>query len=292
MPSIADNALVKAAPLIERAAAFRPAPRIEPEIAAFMRLLVGRDVHADEALTVAREAHPLAAELIEPLLGPTVSPTMISASQKRNVVPAVCELICDCRLLPGQTQAEAEALLRDALGPDGYDFEWLEGQGGTRSPIESPLWDAMESVIGDDDPGARLAPICLAGFTDSHWLREAFGTVAYGFFPMRAMDPELAARLVHSADERCAVDDLELGVCARPLAACSSRRAKVPTWQTRRSDSAAWHSQTACSCTGRAPGRARSARPTGSSSWSPTTSGFALPRSDGRFCAVPRALPR
>ena len=212
MPSIADNALVKAAPLIERAAAFRPAPRIEPEIAAFRRLLVGRDVHADEALAVAREAHPLAAELIEPLLGPTVSPTIISASQKRNVVPAVCELICDCRLLPGQTQAEAEALLRDALGPDGYDFEWLEGQGGTRSPIESPLWDAMESVIGDDDPGARLAPICLAGFTDSHWLREAFGTVAYGFFPMRAMDPELAARLVHSADERCAVDDLELGV--------------------------------------------------------------------------------
>ena len=50
------------------------------------------------------------------------------------------------------------------------------------------------------------------GFTDSHFLREAFGTVAYGFFPMRAMDPELAARLVHSADERIDVDDLELGV--------------------------------------------------------------------------------
>ena len=37
------------------------------------------------------------------------------------------------------------------------------------------------------EPGARLAPICVAGFTDSHWLREAFGTVAYGFFPMRTM---------------------------------------------------------------------------------------------------------
>ena len=44
-----------------------------------------------------------------------------------------------------------------------------------------------------------------------HWVREAFGTVAYGFFPMRAMDVELAARLVHSADERIPVDDLELG---------------------------------------------------------------------------------
>jgi acetylornithine deacetylase/succinyl-diaminopimelate desuccinylase-like protein len=212
MPGIADNALVKMVPLVERAAAFRPQPRIEPEVDAFMQLLVGREVGAEEALEVARRVHPLAAELIEPLLALTVSPTIISASQKRNVVPAVCELICDCRLLPGQTQSEAESLLRAALGPGAYELEWLEGQGGTRSPMESPLWDAMEEVIAADDPEARLAPICLAGFTDSHWLREAFGTVAYGFFPMRTMDPELAARLVHSADERCSVDDIELGV--------------------------------------------------------------------------------
>jgi acetylornithine deacetylase/succinyl-diaminopimelate desuccinylase-like protein len=43
-------------------------------------------------------------------------------------------------------------------------------------------------------------------------MRAAFGTVAYGFFPMRTMDTELAMRLIHSADERTAVDDLELGV--------------------------------------------------------------------------------
>ncbi len=53
-----------------------------------------------------------------------------------------------------------------------------------------------------------------AGFTDNHWVREAFGTVAYGFFPLEAMDPELAGRLVHSADERIPVDDLELAVGA------------------------------------------------------------------------------
>jgi acetylornithine deacetylase/succinyl-diaminopimelate desuccinylase-like protein len=54
--------------------------------------------------------------------------------------------------------------------------------------------------------------LLLAGFTDSHWVREAFGTVAYGFFPMRTMDAELAGRLIHSADERIELDDLELGV--------------------------------------------------------------------------------
>ena len=52
-----------------------------------------------------------------------------------------------------------------------------------------------------------------AGFTDSHWLREAFGTVAYGFFPSRGELPaEVAASLIHSADERIPVADLELGV--------------------------------------------------------------------------------
>jgi acetylornithine deacetylase/succinyl-diaminopimelate desuccinylase-like protein len=43
-------------------------------------------------------------------------------------------------------------------------------------------------------------------------MREAFGTVAYGFFPARAMDSETAARLIHSANERVPVSDLELGV--------------------------------------------------------------------------------
>ncbi|HEX6490993.1 MAG TPA: M20/M25/M40 family metallo-hydrolase [Gaiellaceae bacterium] len=219
MPGIGDNALVKAAALIERLADFRPEPRLGPEVAALLRLLAGREVEAAEALELARAVHPLAGELVEPLLGLTVSPTIISASEKRNVIPALCELICDCRLVPGQGQEEAESLLRAALGPGDYELEWLEGQGGTSSPLESPLWDAIESFVAAEEPAARLAPICLAGFTDSHWLREAFGTVAYGFFPLRTMDPEVAARLVHSADERIAVADLELGVrCLRQLA--------------------------------------------------------------------------
>ncbi|TML52819.1 MAG: M20/M25/M40 family metallo-hydrolase [Actinobacteria bacterium] len=212
MPGIADNALVKAAALILRLAEFRPEPRLEPEVAAFLRLLVGRDVGADDALEVARGVHPLAGELVEPLLGLTLSPTIVSASQKQNVIPALCRVICDCRLLPGQTQDEAETVIRAVLGPGDYELEWIEGQGGTRSPLETPLWAAIESFVAAEEPEARVAPLCLAGFTDSHWLREAFGTVAYGFFPIRTMDPELAARLVHSADERIAVEDLELGV--------------------------------------------------------------------------------
>jgi acetylornithine deacetylase/succinyl-diaminopimelate desuccinylase-like protein len=70
----------------------------------------------------------------------------------------------------------------------------------------------VASFVESEEPEAVAAPMCVAGFTDSHWMREAFGTVAYGFFPSRAMDAETAARLIHSANERVPVSDLELGV--------------------------------------------------------------------------------
>ena len=212
MPAIADNALVKASGLIARLGEFEPEPRLLPETEGFLAAIADRVPPAGEALAVAREIDQVAAEMVEPLLGLTVSPTMIKASEKRNVVPGRCDVTVDCRLLPGQTEAEAEVVLLDWLGPGNYELEWGDGQGGTRSELGTPLWSAVERFVEELEPGARLAPICVAGFTDSHWLREAFGTVAYGFFPLRTMGVELAARLIHSADERIPVEDVELGV--------------------------------------------------------------------------------
>ncbi len=213
MPGIADNALVKAAGMIERLAAYEPERSLGPETTALLEALTGeKPASVEEALQRAREIHPLAGDLVEPLLSLTLAPTMIEASQKRNVIPARCDLTVDCRLLPGQLPADVEPLLRELLGDGPYDFQWIEAYGGTRSTMESPLWNAVVDFVESIEPGAVAAPVMVAGFTDSHWLREAFGTIAYGFFPMRTMDPELAARLVHSADERAHVDDLELGV--------------------------------------------------------------------------------
>ncbi len=211
-PTIADNALVKAAPLIELLGRFQDTPSLGPEVEAFLRAVTGKVPTPDRAVEAAREVHLLAGDLIEPLLGTTVSPTQIVASRGRNVIPALCEVTVDCRILPERTQADVEAQLRELLGDSGLDFEWLEGHGGTRSPLGTPLWDAVEAFVAETEPGAQVVPLLLAGFTDSHWLRDAFGTVAYGFFPMRTMEPELAARLIHSADERIEVEDLELGL--------------------------------------------------------------------------------
>jgi acetylornithine deacetylase/succinyl-diaminopimelate desuccinylase-like protein len=213
MPGIADNALVKAAPLITALGEYVPEQRLTPEVEALLEAVTGdRPASPAEALERAREIGEFLAEMVEPLLSLTLAPTMITASQKRNVIPAICDVVVDSRLLPETTPAEQHAIVRSVLGDGDYELEALEAHGGTRSPIESPLWDAVADWVSDVEPGAKPAPMCVAGFTDSHWFREAFGTVAYGFFPSRAMPAELAARLIHSADERIPVEDLELGV--------------------------------------------------------------------------------
>jgi acetylornithine deacetylase/succinyl-diaminopimelate desuccinylase-like protein len=213
VPGIADNALVKAARLLALVADYRPDPALIPEVRRFFEVALGDVPSPEHALTAARERlGPAAAEFVEPLLGPTFSPTMIEASRLVNVIPGTCEVAVDCRLLPGQPTADVEALLRELLGPGDWELEWIEAVGGTRSVFDGDLWAALDDWVGRLEPGARLLPSCNPGFTDNHYLRQAFGTTAYGFFPMRTMDAELAARLEHSADERAAVDDLELGV--------------------------------------------------------------------------------
>jgi acetylornithine deacetylase/succinyl-diaminopimelate desuccinylase-like protein len=212
MPGIADNALVKAARYVQALGAYEPPRELIPEARGFFEAVLGEAPPLEEALARAAELNPVLPGLAEPLLSFTLSPTMIDASHQRNVVPALCEITVDCRLLPEQTPSQVEPLIRAALGEGEYELEWMEHVGGTRSPLQTPLWDALAAFTAEIEPGARLAPTACPGFTDSHYLREAFGTTAYGFFPVKAMDTELATKLVHSANERAAVDDLELGV--------------------------------------------------------------------------------
>ena len=212
MPGIADNALVKSARYIEALGAYEPPRELIPEAKGLLEALLGEAPPLEEALDRVRALHPLLPALVEPLLAFTLSPTMIDASHQRNVIPAQCEITVDCRLLPETTPADIEPLVRAALGNGRYDLEFMEATGGTRSPLATPLWSALETFTTGIEPGARLAPVACPGFTDSHYLREAFGTVAYGFFPIRHMDPEQATKLVHSANERVRIDDLELGV--------------------------------------------------------------------------------
>ena len=212
MPGIGDNALVKAARYLDALGSYEPPLELIPEAAGLLAATLDELPPLDEAVARAHAADPMLADLVEPLLSFTLSPTMIEASHQRNVIPAVCEITVDCRLLPEMTPGDIEPLLRAALGDGEYELEFLEAIGGTRSDLDTPLWTALEEFTSEIEPGARMAPMACPGFTDSHFLRQAFGTVAYGYFPLKTMDTELSSLLIHSANERIPVDDLELGV--------------------------------------------------------------------------------
>ena len=96
----------------------------------------------------------------------------------------------------------------------------------TRSPFGTPLSDALAEWVEELEPGALLMPDLSTGFTDSHFVREAFGTIAYGFFPLRHTAPELLDT-AHAPDERIDVRDLELAV--RSFVHCIERIGAVTT---------------------------------------------------------------
>jgi acetylornithine deacetylase/succinyl-diaminopimelate desuccinylase-like protein len=210
-PQAGVNAVPRLATLISRLAGARPARRLLPETHALLEALVGTvDGDLDDAIARAERLHPAFAELVAPLFATTIAPTRLRGSDARNVMPARASVECDIRVLPGTTGAQLQAELAAALGTDvPHEVEFLEPpNGGSVSPIDTPLYDVCRRWLAENDPGAILLPTVCTGFTDSHFMRDAFGAVAYGFWPMRHTPYEVAAAGIHSVDERVHVDDL------------------------------------------------------------------------------------
>jgi acetylornithine deacetylase/succinyl-diaminopimelate desuccinylase-like protein len=210
VPALADNALLKLLPALERLGGGRAEYDVVEEPRAFLAA-IGEDP-ADPAGAVERmrATEPRLAALLEPTLGATFAPTLISAGEKINVIPARAEFTVDCRLPPGLERAVAERRAHELIGEsDGLEIEFSEEVVGNRSPIASPLMDAIADWVGEADPGGEAVPVVLPAFTDSRWFRAAFpDCVAYGFFPQRHQDLYASWPLMHSADERLDVRDV------------------------------------------------------------------------------------
>ena len=214
IPRIGDNALTKLAPVLDAMAGGRVVLERTPEGDA---LLAGLGVDGGDlgaALEEIEREDPRVAVLVEPMLGVTLTPTMVSASEKINVIPAQARLQVDCRVPPGLGEEHALERIRGAIPGDGYEIEFADTVVGNRSPIDTPLMESIRSLVDREDEGAAVAAVMLPGFSDSRWFREAFpDCVAYGFFPQKSMDLFEAAPLIHGADERVPVEDL--GLAAR-----------------------------------------------------------------------------
>jgi len=84
--------------------------------------------------------------------------------------------------------------------------------GGTESPLGTALHAAIAEAVDAREPGAVLVPQLSTGFTDAAFVRQAFGTVAYGFWPMVRTPLEIYEGGMHNRDERIHVDDLGTAV--------------------------------------------------------------------------------
>ena len=119
------------------------------------------------------------------------------------MIPPYADVICDCRSLPAEREAEVRAHVDRALG-DGFadQVEFLELlAGGTESGIDTPLYRACEEYVAERLPGAVLLPLIGAGFSNSYWVRKAWGSAADGFAPVFATAPDVYLDGAHGADE-------------------------------------------------------------------------------------------
>ena len=248
MPKLGDNALLKLGPVLERFATRQPALTPTAEPLAFLRG-VGED-ETDPAAALARleQVDARLLQLLEPMFGVSFAPTKVSASEKINVIPSKAELRVDCRVPPGLGEAETKRAIEQVLGGiDGLELKFGDANGdavagqavsgdaaasapagdaacargvlridfterisGNRSPIASPLMDALDEWIAAHDPGAKTVPTIMPGFTDSRHFRAAFPEcVAYGFFPQRHQSLLETQALMHAPDERIDVRDLQ-----------------------------------------------------------------------------------
>lgn len=210
IPKMGDNALLKLAPFLQLMADRQPGLDLTDGPRGMLEGL-GIPVDGDPAGALAelQRRDPVLGMLVEPMLGVSLAPTKISASEKINVIPARAEIRVDCRVPPGLGADVAEKRIREVLGHEGYRLDFTEQVPGNASPVDTDLFRAIEGWIGREDPEAKVIPTILAGFTDSRTFRRTFpDCVAYGFFPHRHQTLYETAPLVHSANERIDVRDL------------------------------------------------------------------------------------
>ena len=209
-PGFGDNALLKLAPVLARLGERRAEFDVAAEPRAMLQALGEDPADPQAALDNMRGVEPRLAAMVEPTLRVTAVPTRIFASEKINVIPARAELHVDCRVPPGMDGEAAMVRVRELVG-DGHGLEvsFMEQVIGNRSPIDTPLMDALRGWLADNEPGGEAVPSVLPAFTDSRWFRAAFpDCAAYGFFPLRHQNGYDFWALVHSNDERIDVRDL------------------------------------------------------------------------------------
>jgi acetylornithine deacetylase/succinyl-diaminopimelate desuccinylase-like protein len=218
-PLRTDNALVKAAEVVTRLAAYRPRAVIHDTWRQFVEGMaypdeIGRLMLDGEQLYELCQTLPVGlARQAHACTHTTFAPTVVHGGTKTNVIPDRVELEIDIRTLPGQAGSDVRSLLFDAIGEDlapSVQVAQASDDPSSASPTDTPLWEAISRVTGRMVPGSQTIPFLTVGATDARFFRRA-GATAYGFglFSPR-VDFESYGTMFHGDDERVDQESLRL----------------------------------------------------------------------------------
>ena len=164
----------------------------------------------DDALEAFAVDDPLFARYAHAVTHLTISPNMLDAGVKANVIASKAQANVDIRALPGTDRAFVDSHLFKAMGSarDDIEIESIQDFEATSSGIGNPLWEAIADTVEEIEGHRRLLPTIMNVATDARFWRKR-GTVAYGvgLYDGRMDFSEMLA-LFHGHDERVSVESV------------------------------------------------------------------------------------
>ena len=142
----------------------------------------------------------------------TISPNVIHAGVKYNVIPGQAVLELDGRRLPGTDEPTMRRRIVEALGPElagRATIELVLDADGVEAPTDSALYRALADAILAADPDGVPLPVLVPYATDAKHL-VGLGVPAYGFSPLQQDDSYFDRW--HGVDERVSIEGLRWGL--------------------------------------------------------------------------------
>ncbi|MFZ0659820.1 MAG: M20/M25/M40 family metallo-hydrolase [Candidatus Binataceae bacterium] len=148
--------------------------------------------------------------LFRPMMGNTVTPTILRAGYKDNVIPGEASVVLDGRTVPGEDPESFVAELRSIVGPE-PKFELIKTAPPAETSPDTELFKLICDRVEFNDPGARAIPWMIPGATDNKFYGK-LGAQCYGFVPVK-LDPHLPfGSLFHGNDERLPIEGFYWGL--------------------------------------------------------------------------------
>jgi acetylornithine deacetylase/succinyl-diaminopimelate desuccinylase-like protein len=141
-------------------------------------------------------------ERVRVMVQTTITPTSIKGGVKVNVIPDLCELMLDCRILPGIKREDIEKTILDLIGSDKIRLQFEIFNSASESPIDTELFSTIKQALTSNRPDRFVSPFMMPGGTDSRFLRLK-GVPAYGFVPMVMTKDDIAS--VHGDNEKISI---------------------------------------------------------------------------------------